>query len=139
VRDDLLMAGGFEARTEAGGPAVLPDDGVMDRLAGLATPQESCLALIGDADRGDVARCDAGFGDGAFHGFDGGAPEILRIMIDPARGGEMLPEFLLRRAGDRETAIKDDRSRRRRALINGEEISGHPTLHPPEYREGPQE
>jgi hypothetical protein len=38
------------------GAAVLPDDGVVDRLAGAAVPQHRGLALVGDADGGDVAR-----------------------------------------------------------------------------------
>ena len=34
-----------------GGAAVLPDDGVVDRLAGRAVPDDGRLALVGDADR----------------------------------------------------------------------------------------
>ena len=41
---------------EAGGAAVLPDDGVADRLAGLAVPDDGGFALVGDADGGDVLR-----------------------------------------------------------------------------------
>ena len=41
---------------EVGGAAVLPDDRVVDRLAGRAVPDDRRLALVGDADRGDVAR-----------------------------------------------------------------------------------
>jgi hypothetical protein len=36
-------------------PAVLPDDGVGDRPAGPAVPQDGGFALVGDADRRDVA------------------------------------------------------------------------------------
>ena len=39
-----------------GGAPVLPDDRVGDRLAGRAIPDDGGLALVGDADRGDVAR-----------------------------------------------------------------------------------
>jgi hypothetical protein len=40
----------------SGSPApVLPDDGVVDGLAGAAVPQHRGLALVGDADGGDVA------------------------------------------------------------------------------------
>ena len=41
---------------ELGGAPILPDDGVVDRLAGLAVPDDRRLALVGDADGGDVAR-----------------------------------------------------------------------------------
>src|SRR5205823_7565103 len=40
--------------------AALPNDGISDWLACLALPQNSRLALIGDADRGNVVRCDPG-------------------------------------------------------------------------------
>ena len=39
---------------EVRGPPILPDDGVVDRLAGLAIPDDGRLALVGDADGGDV-------------------------------------------------------------------------------------
>ena len=44
---------------EVGGAAVLPDDRVVDRLAGLAVPDDRRLALVGDADRGDRRRAAA--------------------------------------------------------------------------------
>ena len=37
------------------GAPVLPDDGVVDRLAGRPVPDDRRLALVGDADGGDVA------------------------------------------------------------------------------------
>ena len=43
--------------------AVLPDDGVVDRLAGLAVPDDDGLALVGDADGRDVLGRDAGLLD----------------------------------------------------------------------------
>ena len=42
------------------GARVLPDDRVVDRLAGLAVPDHGRLALVGDADRRDVARLGVG-------------------------------------------------------------------------------
>ena len=48
------VAGGFEPVAILRGAAVLPHDGVGDGLAGLAIPQQRCLALIGDPDGGDV-------------------------------------------------------------------------------------
>ena len=44
------------SRTMRVGARVLPDDRVVDRLAGLAVPDDRRLALVGDADRRDVAR-----------------------------------------------------------------------------------
>ena len=44
------------------GAAALPDDGVGDRPAGRALPEDGRLALVGDADRGDVGGRGAGLG-----------------------------------------------------------------------------
>ena len=46
---------------DVGGAAVLPDDGAVHGLAGGAVPHHGGLALVGDADRGDVLRLQAGF------------------------------------------------------------------------------
>ena len=45
------------------GAAVLPDDGVVHGLAGAAVPHHRGLALVGDADRGDLACRRAGLGE----------------------------------------------------------------------------
>ena len=42
------------------GAPVLPDDGVADRLAGRAVPDDRRLALVGDAERGDVGGAETG-------------------------------------------------------------------------------
>ena len=39
---------------DVGGAAVLPDDGAVHGLPGGAVPHHGGLALVGDADRGDV-------------------------------------------------------------------------------------
>ncbi len=49
---------------DAIGARVLPDDGVVDRLARCAVPEHGGLALVGDADGGDVIGRDAGLGQG---------------------------------------------------------------------------
>ena len=57
-------------------------------------------------------------------GGDGGSPDVLRLMLDPARRGKMLREFLLRHARDRDVGPKHDRARGRGALIDGQH-KGH--------------
>ena len=54
--DEVFVAVALQAIAEIRGPAVLPDDRVVDGLAGLAIPDDGGLALVGDADGGDVAR-----------------------------------------------------------------------------------
>ena len=60
----FASAAGFEARAMSGGAAVLPDDGVMDGLAGCALPDDDGFALVGDADGGNIAGARAGFAEG---------------------------------------------------------------------------
>ena len=49
------MAGGLELGAAVGGAPVLPDQCGVDGLAGRAVPGDDRLALVGDADRGDLA------------------------------------------------------------------------------------
>src|SRR5262245_16639880 len=101
--------------------AILPDDRVVDRLAGLAVPDDRRLALVRDADRGHVFRPHAR----ASERFDGDAdlrrPDLLRIVLDPAGVRKNLPELLLRDAADRTVAIEHDGARARGALIESED------------------
>ena len=67
-----------------GGAAVLPDDGVVDRDAGGTVPDQSGLALIGNADGGNFGDTDAGFGNCGAGGAEGGGLQVGRIMFNPA-------------------------------------------------------
>src|SRR5581483_8944112 len=49
----LLLARLLQTPAMLGGPAVLPDDGVVKRNPSPATPQERRLALVRDADGGN--------------------------------------------------------------------------------------
>jgi hypothetical protein len=49
----------------------------------------------------------------------------LRDHAQPNRSGEVLREFLLPDAEDIELSIENDRSRRCRALVNGENVGTH--------------
>jgi len=46
----------FQLRTNLRGAPVLPDDGVVDRLAGLPVPDDGGLALVGDAHAHQVGQ-----------------------------------------------------------------------------------
>ena len=79
------------------GAAVLPDDGVVHRLAGRAIPHHRRLALVGDADAGQRRGVELGLGERAAADLDRRAPDLLGIVLDPARLGEDLRQLLLRR------------------------------------------
>jgi hypothetical protein len=68
---------------------------VVDRLAAGAIPHQRGLALVGDADRGEIPRGKPGPGDCLAAGRHHRAPQILRIMLDPAGLREVLQNLLL--------------------------------------------
>ncbi len=84
-RDQWLMAGVFELSTHRVGAAILPHDGIVDRLAVGAVPHERRLALVGDADGRDVARRKAGLGDGFAAGRKHRAPKYPPGHAPPSR------------------------------------------------------
>ena len=55
-RDHRLVARLLQRAADVGRAPVLPDDGAVDGLARAPVPDEAGLALVGDADGGDVAR-----------------------------------------------------------------------------------
>jgi hypothetical protein len=100
-----------------GSAPVLPHDRVVERLAGLPVPQHRGLALVGDADRADLLRLDAGLLDRLARGVALRDPDFLRIVLDPAGLREDLAEFALRARARRAFCIEDDGARAGRALI----------------------
>ncbi len=125
-----LVADGrrFARRPQRGavlrGAAVLPDDGVVDRPAGRALPDDRGLALVGDADGGHILGREPGLGHGVAHRRDDARPDLLRIVLDPAGLRIDLPQLLLGARDRRERAIEHDGARRGRALIDGDDV-GH--------------
>ena len=76
------------------GARVLPDDRVVDRLAGRAVPDDCRLALVGDAQRGDVARRRRPVERPSDHLLRA-LPDLHRVVLDPARLGIDLLVLLL--------------------------------------------
>ena len=127
-----FLAGILHHRADVGGAPVLPDDGVVDRLAGGAVPDDGGLALVGDADGGRHAAARPRLGDHGCRHIDGGLPDVLRIMLDPAIRREMLRELgrLLRQDGA--GLVKEDGARAGGALVDGDDGAkvGHGTSVP---------
>ena len=80
-----------------GGAAVLPDDRVVDGLAVLV-PDDRCLALVGDADRGDVVEVGAGVLQRCAGSLELGFPDLVGVVLDPSGVRVVLLELAL---GDR--------------------------------------
>jgi hypothetical protein len=69
----------------------------VDRLAGAAIPHDRGLALVGDADAGQRRGVELGASQRLAADLDRRRPDLLGIVLDPARLGEDLRQFLLRR------------------------------------------
>jgi hypothetical protein len=50
------------------------------------------------------------------------APDVQRIVLDPAGLGEDLPEFLLRRARNPPVVVEEDGARAGGALVESEDV-----------------
>ena len=124
-----LVAFALQFGADVGGAAVLPDDGAVHGLPRRAVPHHRGLALVGDADRGDVLCLQAGLFQRLAADRDRRGPDVLGLVLDPARGREMLRKFLLRRGGDGDVAAEHDGARGRGALIDGQH-KGHDVASP---------
>ena len=119
----VLAAVARELRHQRIDARVLPDDRVVHRSAGGAVPQQRGLALVGDADRGEVAvrqvRAAQCLGDDRL----GVAPDFQRIVFDPAGPRVDLPVLHLR-AGDRcARAVEHDEAGARGALVDRADVA----------------
>jgi hypothetical protein len=110
------------AQIEAGGfrPAVLPDDGVMNRDASAAVPDHRGFALVGDADGANVAGREPGFDERLACGGQLTAPNGHRVMFDPTRLRVDLWQLLLGKCNDTAIRIKNNAARTGSALVKGE-------------------
>ena len=90
------------------GAAVLPDDGVVQRLAAAPVPQQCGFALVGDADRAHVGRRDARLGERVARGGELRRPDLARVVLDPARLRINLAKLALRGGDDGARLVEDD-------------------------------
>ena len=120
--DEGFLAAVAEGGHVVGGAAVLPDDGVVERLAGVFVPEEGGLALVGDAEGGDVGGGDARFFNGLAGGLEDGLPDLGGVVLDPTGLGEVLGEFLLRDGEGAAAVVVDDGAGAGGALIESEEV-----------------
>ena len=82
---EVLRARGAERVAVLGGAPILPHDGAVDGAPGTPVPQDRRLALVRDADAGDVAPAGAGAPARRPQHAERDAPDLLGIVLDPAR------------------------------------------------------
>ena len=121
-RMKLLVAVALQSLAEVRRAAVLPDDRVVDGLAGLAIPHDRRLPLVGDADGRDVARPELRAAERLGRHGDLRRPDLAGVVLNPARPGEDLLELLLADGEDGAVVIEDDGTRAGRALVEGEDV-----------------
>ena len=122
--DGVGMSGLAQLGAQRLGAAVLPDDGVVYGLARGAVPDHRGLALVGDAQGADVGRRQPGLGQGLARRGQLGAPDLARIVLDPAGPGIDLRQLQLGRGHDAALGVEDDAARAGGALVQGKQI-GH--------------
>ena len=103
------------------GAPVLPDERVVDRLAGVRVPGDDGLALVGDPDRVEAPGVGPGVGERVRRDPPGDVPDLVRVVLDPARAREVLAELAVGASPDPAVAVEDQAGRPRRSLVDSED------------------
>ena len=107
------------------GAGVLPDDGVVDRLAGGLVPHHRGFALVGDADGGDVVPGQVRLGQGRADHLAGVVPDLGGVVLHPAGLREDLLVLHLAGGDDAAAVVEDDGAGARGALVDGDYVLVH--------------
>ncbi len=123
------VAGSSQLVTHRRGAAVLPHDGAVQRTPVRPVEGDERLPLVGDADGGDPC---ARSGEAASELGQGGpdrVPDLLRVVLDPARAGEVLGELPVGHVGDPALPVEGEGADAGGAGVDGDH-GGHrrPTL-----------
>ena len=110
-------------------PPALPHDGVIDRFACCAVPNDAGLALVRDADGRDVLRRDAALFKGLGQGLYLRAEDVRRVVLDPAGTRVYLRVVVLGQGDDLAPPVEHDSPGTGRTLVKGNDVAFH--LKPP--------
>ena len=103
--------------------AALPHDRAVDRATCNALPHDGRLALVGDADRRNVAGIRLRRGKRIARDGDRRGEDLVGVVLDVSRGGVVLGDLAVGTAAHRATLVEDERGRPGRALIQREDVS----------------
>ena len=106
-------------------PRVLPDQRVGYWLAGLTVPKHRGLALIGDADGGEIGSVTLRPLQSLRNDVLGGPPDLLGIMLDPSRLGIDLLMLFLRGSDNLAGSVEHAEARAGCSLIDRADVVGH--------------
>ena len=124
--DAVLVAVGAQPVADVGRTTVLPHDGAAGRAERLAVPQHDGLALVGDADRRQLGLVD--LGQDLARRLEGGLPDLLGGVLDPAGLREVLPELLVALGLDAAVGGDDDGGHAGGAGVDREDAHWEPPL-----------
>ena len=104
---------------------VLPHNGIPHRLSHLPAPDHGRLALVGDPNRRQISRFQAGlphrFADNLLRPL----PYLLRVMLHPTRLRIYLPVFFLGAGHNFPCGVEHNETCARGSLIKGSNIFAH--------------
>src|SRR6185437_1826598 len=105
------------------GPRVLPVDRVPDRDPGAPVPEDRGLALVGDAEPDDLVWRDARLLEDARGQAQRVAPDLHRVVLDPAGARVVLLVFHLNHGDELTAVVEEDAAGGRRALVDRDDIA----------------
>ena len=123
------LALGAQLLAQRLGAPVLPDDGAVHRAAGVAPPQHGGLALVGDADGGDVGRREPRPHQRLLRHGELRGPDLVGVVLHPAWLRKVLGELALRHRHHAAAGVEDDGARAGSALVQRQQVFlGHRVL-----------
>src|SRR5262245_64091851 len=90
----------------------------MHGLSGAPIPDDRRLALVRDAERGDVARPHAGPPARLAEHAERDAPDLLRVVLHPSRARVVLAELGVSTADDASLPVEEEDGGPGRALMD---------------------
>src|SRR5207244_1682513 len=102
---------------------VLPVERVVHWPPRAAIPEDRRLALVGDPERAEIGRREVGLRESVGdHGQDI-APDLIWIVLDPARQRVVVTVLLLGDRNDAGAVVEDEASGRRRSLVDRDHVA----------------
>ena len=105
--------------------AALPDDCIIDRSAGVLVPDDGRLALVRDADAGDVRRRQAALFKRLAHGKHLTLKDDHRVMFHPARFWVDLRGGILRQRHNVALTVENNRAGTGCTLVKCNDVAVH--------------
>src|SRR5512143_2334278 len=121
--DQLFVPSTAQFFANRRGHTTLPHDGIRQRLSCRAVPHDRRLALVGDADRGDLSRRSSRAAQHLTRDLQLRIPYRLGVVLHLPRRGINLLELRLRNCRRRSQTVEKDGSARSRSLIQSENVS----------------